>query len=66
MRQLESKTIKLKKKWCGLPVDYVTTVVEAKAVDLINRGYAEEVGTKPKGRKPAATKNRAIQVSSNE
>lgn len=64
MSKLESTTIKLTKKWCGLPVGYETTIIKQKADQLIKDGYAEEVGAK--GRKTTGTKNRAIQSSSNE
>lgn len=66
MNKPESMKIKLTKKWCGLPVDYETTLIKAKAEDLINRGYAEEVAKKPAKRKASPAKNRAIQNSSNE
>ena len=65
MNKPESMKIKLTKKWCGLPVGYETTLIKKKAYDLIERGYAEEVGSKPKSRK-SPVKNRAIQSSSNE
>lgn len=68
MNKVESTTIKLTKKWCGLPVGYKMTLIKAKADDLLEREYAEEVEAKKpaKGRKPTTTKNRAIQRSTNE
>ena len=70
MNRPEVTTIKLTKKWCGQPAGLEMTLIKVKADDLVNRGYAEEIDVKPKSkprtRKPAGTKNRAIQTSSNE
>ena len=61
----EGMEVKLKQKWCGFPAGYTTTLIKAKAEDMINRGVAEEVGAPKLKRKPGM-KNRAIQSSSNE